>query len=132
MDFHGKERVLGVRLAGDPKAYPFSEMGERAVINDQVGGVDIAVVWDRRRHLAIPYAREVGGRSLNFELVDDEQFPVIGLRDRETQSLWDLRGLAVEGELAGQQLRQIPAHNSMWFAWVTFWQNTEVWQAQAE
>jgi hypothetical protein len=38
-----------------------------------------------------------------------------------------VRGLAVEGELAGQQLRQIQAHNSMWFAWVTFWQNTDVW-----
>ena len=82
--------------------------------------------------MAIPYAREVDGRSLHFEFVDDEQFPFIGLRDRETQTLWDVRGLAVEGELAGQQLGQIPAHNSMWFGWVTFWQNTEVWQAQVE
>ena len=126
-DFLAKERVLGVRLDGAPKAYPFSAMGERAVINDQVGGVDLAVVWDRASNLAIPYAREVDGRSLHFELVESEEFPFIGLRDQETATLWDVRGLAVEGELAGQQLRQIQAHNSMWFAWVTFWQNTDVW-----
>ena len=42
-DFLAKERVLGVRLDGAPKAYPFSAMGERAVINDQVGVVDLAV-----------------------------------------------------------------------------------------
>ncbi|MEE2874241.1 MAG: hypothetical protein VX893_15170 [Candidatus Latescibacterota bacterium] len=41
-DFLVKERVLGVRLDGAPKAYPFSPMGERAVINDQVV-VDLAV-----------------------------------------------------------------------------------------
>ncbi|MBT6149617.1 MAG: DUF3179 domain-containing protein, partial [Gemmatimonadetes bacterium] len=29
--------------------------------------------------------------------------------------------------LKGQQLTQVPAHNAMWFAWVTFWPNTDVW-----
>ncbi len=131
-DFLAKERVLGVRLDGEPKAYPFSAMGKRAVINDRVGGVDLAVVWDRTSNFAIPYAREVDGRSLSFDLVEFPEFPFIGLRDRETETLWDVRGLAVEGELAGQQLRQIPAHNSMWFAWVTFWQNTDVWMGPTE
>ena len=39
-----------------------------------------------------------------------------------------MRGLAVDGELEGLQLSQLPAHNSMWFAWVTFWPDTDVWQ----
>ena len=47
--------------------------------------------------------------------------------DQETESLWRVTGLAVEGPLAGKRLTQVPAHNSFWFAWVTFWQNTEVW-----
>jgi hypothetical protein len=126
-DILAKERVLGVRLDGEPKAYPFFAMGERAVINDQVGGVDIAVVWDRASYLAIPYARQVEDQSLTFDQAEMDEFPFFGMRDRETGTLWDVRGLAVEGELAGRQLRQVPAHNSMWFAWVTFWQNTGVW-----
>jgi len=122
-----KERVLGVRLDGEPKAYPLSAMGDRALINDRVGGVDIAVLWDRRSYLAIPYAREVNGRSLTFDIDVGADFP-FGMRDRETDTVWSATGLALEGELAGVQLAQVPAHSSMWFAWVTFWQNTDVWQ----
>jgi len=116
-----------VRLDGEAKAYPLEAMGERAVINDQVGGVDIVVVWDRDRYLAIPYAREVEGQSLSFEVEPDVGFP-LSLRDLETGTLWDVNGVGVEGPLAGERLTQVPAHNSMWFAWVTFWQNTDVWQ----
>jgi len=125
--FGTKDRVLGVRLDGEAKAYPLEAMGERAVINDQVGGVDIVVVWDRDRYLAIPYAREVEGQSLSFEVEPDVGFP-LSLRDLETGTLWDVNGVGVEGPLAGERLTQVPAHNSMWFAWVTFWQNTDVWQ----
>ena len=126
-----KERVLGVRLDGESKAYPFSAMGERAVINDRVGGVDIAVVWDRASVLVVPYTRVVDGQTLTFDPVAVADFPFFGLRDRETGTLWDARGLALEGGLAGKQLVQVPAHNSMWFVWVTFWQTTAVWQVKA-
>ncbi len=54
--------MLGVRLNGEPRAYLFEKMGERAVINDHLGGVDTLVVWDR----ALPYSREVDGQSLTF------------------------------------------------------------------
>jgi len=122
-----KERVLGVRLDGETKAYPLAAMGARSLINDRVGGVDISVLWDQQSYLAVPYAREVNGRSLTFDVDLGAGFP-FGMRDRETDTVWDANGLALEGELAGVQLTQIPAHSSMWFAWVTFWQNTDVWQ----
>ncbi len=127
-DLAAKDRVLGVRLDGHAMAYPLDRLGENAVLNDRVGGVDIAVVWDREHHLAIPYARQVGARVLSFERMESEVFPFFGLRDRETGTSWTVQGEAIEGELAGARLAQIPAHSSMWFAWVTFWQNTDVWQ----
>jgi hypothetical protein len=122
-----KERVLGVRLDGQTKAYPFSALPSQAALNDQVGGVDLVVVWDRAANLAIPYARQVGDQVLTFDVEQDGAFPM-SLRDRETRSLWNVNGLALSGPLAGRQLVQVPAHSSMWFAWVTFWQDTEVWQ----
>ena len=125
--FGSKERVLGIRLDGEAKAYPLSSMGEQQIINDQVGGVDIVVVWDREYYLASPYAREVEGQILSFDIESDSGIP-FSLRDRETGTLWDINGLGVDGPLAGKKLTQVPAHNSMWFAWVTFWQNTDVWQ----
>ena len=30
--------------------------------------------------------------------------------------------------MTGRQLTQVQAHTSFWFAWVTFWENTRVWQ----
>jgi hypothetical protein len=125
--FNTKDRVLGVRLAGESKAYPFDVMGSRQVIHDQVGGVDLAVVWDRGTRLAIPFAREVSDQILSFEVVESGGFP-FHIRDVETNTVWNLNGLAIEGPLAGQRLTQVPAHNSFWFAWVTFWQETNVWQ----
>lgn len=125
--FGTKDRILGVRLNGEPKAYPLETMGEQEVINDQVGGIDIVVAWDREYYLAIPYAREVEGQILSFDIESDSGIP-FSLRDRETGTLWDINGLGVDGPLAGKKLTQVPAHNSMWFAWVTFWQNTDVWQ----
>ena len=107
-EFLAKEPVLGVRLDGEPMAYPFSAMGAPAVINDQVGGVDIVVLWDRDSYLAIPYARSVQGRMLSFESVEIEAFPFVGMRDRETGTLWDVRGLAIEGELQGSSSYRYP------------------------
>ena len=119
--------MLGVRLNGEPKAYLFDKMGQRAVINDQVGGVDVVVVWDEDSHLALPYARDVDGQSLTFGLEPGQGFP-FSLVDDETGSLWDINGVAIDGPLAGARLARVPAHNTFWFAWVTFWQETQVWK----
>jgi hypothetical protein len=126
--FGAKDRVLGLRLNGQAKAYPFDQMGKRQVINDQVGGIDIVVLWDRGTHLALPFSRKVGGQTLNFDIDQSAGFP-FQLVDRETETRWNANGIAVEGPLAEtkQRLTQVPAHNSMWFAWVTFWQDTDVW-----
>ena len=126
-NFGAKDMVLGVRLAGDARAYPFQNMGEQAAINDALGGVDIVVVWDRDSNVVVPFAREIDGESLTFDVDPDGPWPM-GLRDRETGSLWNVEGVAVEGPKRGQRLTQVPAYNAFWFAWVTFWQDTDVWQ----
>ena len=120
-----KDRVLGLRVDGDAIAFPFDEMDHQQIINTTVGGLEVAIAWDSSTRMAIPFARRAGEQSLTFKIVN-KGFP-FSMRDRETGTLWDIRGLAVEGELAGERLIQIPAHNAMWFAWVTFWPNTEVW-----
>jgi hypothetical protein len=49
------------------------------------------------------------------------------LRDHQTGSLWNLRGEAYAGPLAGQQLQQLPSFNSFWFAWSAFYHGSTVW-----
>lgn len=49
------------------------------------------------------------------------------LQDVETGTLWNLRGEAFRGELAGLRLEQLPAFNSFWFAWSAFYHGSEIW-----
>ena len=65
--------------------------------------------------------------SASSEPVESAAFTPMQFRDRETGSRWNLCGEAVEGELAGQTLRQLPAYSAYWFAWSSFWRNTAVW-----
>lgn len=69
--FHPKEMVLGLMgNSGTPRAYPFKAMGTRAALNESLDGRDILVVWYRDGLLAIPYIRNVDGRSLTFDIVN--------------------------------------------------------------
>ena len=128
--FSVKDRVLGIRSGGVPKAYPFASLGDKNVINDTVEGKDLVVVWDNDARLAIPYERDVEGRTLTFQIdleSNSGKLP-FNMTDQETGTIWNIKGVAIDGELSGSRLKQIPAYNSMWFAWITFWQNTEIWE----
>ena len=126
--FEPKSVVLGVRFGAQTKAYPFENMGSDAVINDRVGEQDIVVIYYDAEKLAVAYFRWAG-QILTFDKVasNDPVYPFL-LKDRETGTVWNLMGRAVEGELRGRQLTQAPAHNAFWFAWATFWQDTEIFE----
>ena len=49
-------------------------------------------------------------------------------RDRETGSVWNISGEAVEGEFAGERLAEVVHGNHFWFAWGVFRPETEVWR----
>ena len=127
--FPPKQITLGIRFGTIAKAYPFSALGEEAVINDDVAGNPIVVAFYAKEKLALPYSRIVDSQTLTFEKTAslDPVFPFM-LKDRETDSTWNLLGEAVEGTRKGQKLAQVPAHNAFWFAWATFWQNTSIFQ----
>ena len=65
--------------------------------------------------------------GLDIELVQAAEFP-FQLRDAETGTLFDLAGLAVEGELAGERLEQVATYSAMWFAWASFHVGTELYE----
>ena len=124
---HIKEIVLGICHNDEVKAYPFLTMPAQAVINDEVGGLPLVVVFDKNTSLALPFHREVDGQVLNFYGVAPEGDLPLEFMDVETGTRWNLRGEAVSGPLAGQRLQQKPAYNSMWFAWAVYWSETDIW-----
>ncbi len=125
--FHSKDIVLGLCHNDQTKAYRFKSMPAQAVINDELGGLSLLVVFERDASLALPFYREVNGQVLSFYQVEAEGDLPLEFMDVETGSRWNLRGEAFSGPLAGQRLQQMPAYNSMWFAWSLYWADTAIW-----
>jgi hypothetical protein len=122
-------RVLAVEIEEEAVAYPYDLLSEVNVINDTVGGQEIAVFWSsgtasaldtlqiadgRDVGTAISFSRLLNGSVLTFKY--DGQ----NIVDDETGSTWDVLGKAISGELTGNQLEQVVSVNHFWFSWVGF------------
>ncbi len=119
-----KERVIGVRIGGEVKAYSFKALTRARVVDDTVGGVSLVVVFDGPSESGAVYRRDQGSRLLTF----GPAAGALSMQDSETSSTWDgLSGRATAGPLAGTQLEQIAITYSFWFGWVDFYPNTGVY-----
>jgi Protein of unknown function (DUF3179) len=133
-----KVRILGVVIGEEAVAYPFPELAENPVVNDEVDGKPIVVVWTDGAvsGLGAPtvaggevvgaanaFSRTLHGRTLTFEPADRG-----GMRDVETGSLWTFDGQATAGELEGSRLDLLVADSPFWFAWAVFRPDTRIWQ----
>jgi len=134
-----KDTVFGIRNEGVSRAYSMSLFGQgdgRRVVNDEVNGLPVVVVYDRGSEMLLGFSRRLNDATmaeemtLNFELVDEGTFP-FKLRDRETGSLWNLTGAALEGTLAGARLQPLAdSFAAFWFAWAAFNGGSEIFEAQ--
>lgn len=130
------ERVVAIEHDGESRAYPFSVLAEKRVVNDQIRDVPIVVLWAPGTASAlddgqIALGRDVGSsnvfsRRVGSQLLEFEAFGDGAYRDRQTDSTWDILGRAVAGALQGTQLEAIPHGNHFWFAWAVFKPETKI------
>ena len=136
--FPALSRVVGVIIdegaaaGGADKGYPFGLLEQDRAVNDEVGGIPIAVWWGGDTADALDSASIADGAAIGTGIAFDRRVdgdtltfapdPSAGDRfvDAETGSTWTLLGLAVDGPLAGRQLEPIPHRNEFWFAWASF------------
>lgn len=130
-------RVLTVEQNGEAVAYPYDVLAQVQVVNDEVGGRPVVVLWQsgvasaldssaiaqgRDVGSAAAFVPELGGRRLTFRR-DGER-----IVDVETGSEWNLLGRAVAGELTGGQLPPVVSINHFWFSWAAFKPETRIYQ----
>lgn len=115
------ELVLGVTVGGKSRAYPLnrlSDMPERKVVNDTLGGQAIAATWCDACHSAIVYSRVIEGRTLTLAVAGQLWRDSMVLYDRETGTRWSqLAGEAKVGPLQGTRLRRLPSVVTDWASW---------------
>ncbi len=130
-------RILGTVVKGEAVAYPFETLEEEIVINDTINDRDIVVFWQpgnasaldgadistsRDVGMAGMFRREFNDMLLTFYVADDSS-----IHDEQTNSVWNVFGTAIEGELEGSQLRQENAFPHFWFAWAAFQPETTIY-----
>ena len=120
-----KEFVVGLVLDGQAKAYPFGDLNDTPVVNDTFGGRDLVVTFETRAATGGVFSRVVDGQTLTFQETGEEVTGGPTMTDDQTGSVWlMLTGEAIEGELEGTALEQIPSNYSFWFSWNDYYPNT--------
>ena len=130
------ERVVAIAVDGVHVAYPFRRLAEVRVVNDQIAGVPVAILWAPGTASALDaesvaggrdvgatgvFSRRVAGRTLDLRPAGDGRF-----EDRQTGSTWTVTGASVAGPLNGTRLNPLPHGDYLWFAWAAFRPATDV------
>jgi hypothetical protein len=121
-----RELVVGVRLQGSAKAYPFTVLQRQSPVLDVVAGAPIVLVMGEDGRSVRVFERRVDGRELN--LFAKAGPPPLRLLDAETGSEWSFAGEAVSGPLAGKKLPRVYALKDYWFDWRLYHPQTAVYQ----
>ena len=123
------ERVLALRNDKSTLLFALSTLTEQPLINTSFGEQPVAVfafstvasaldkqsiATSRKIPAAAVYQAEVDGRALTFEIKNGTAV------DRETNSSWNIFGVAESGELVGKKLQQLDGGVHFAFAWLAF------------
>ena len=127
------ERIVGIRLGGEIRAYPYEELAKDRVVQESVGGQSLVIFYEpsglspldagdlaRSANIgtAAVFEPTAGERELTFEFRDGELF------DKETGSRWNILGQAVEGALKGESLPPVFHTQAFWFFWAASFGDT--------
>jgi len=130
------ERVLAIQDMATSRIYPLSRLKRHSVINDSINNKAI-VIFSKKGMLSVldktdieeskslpsaaAYSRVVNGIKLTFKNVSTN------IVDTQTDSVWNILGLATQGVLKGTQLKQIDRGVHFAFAWLAFKPNSEIY-----
>jgi Protein of unknown function (DUF3179) len=117
-----QERVIGVTVNNEARAYPVKMMNYHELANDVVGGVPIFVSWSAYADNASAMTRKpikADGKPLIFCSAALMYQSCNVVYDLETRSLWwPMRHTVLAGELMGKQTQDaVPTVMTTWGAW---------------
>ena len=124
-------RVVGISLEnGQGGAFSLDLLRENQILNENLGELPVVLFWKSGTASAldsgsIADGRDVGTTGVFSAQIDDQELTFSALEDglfldRETGSIWDIFGEAIDGPMSGSKLDPIPHHDTFWFAWAAF------------
>ncbi len=131
------ERVVGLSVKKQYKAYPFSSIKNPGVINDKFNKQNLVIFYksgtvsilDKKElneskniGTATVFIPEIDGEVLSFKKTDK------GFTDIQTNSIWNISGKCTSGKLKGKQLKAKNYGTHFAFSWFSFFPATEVYK----
>ena len=112
------DRVLGVMVGGQARAYPIKILNWHEVVNDNINNQSIVVTYCPLCGTGMVFNAGFNGRRHTFGVSGLLYNNDILLYDRETLSLWSqIMERSVSGLFAGQILTSIPVAHVSWKSW---------------
>lgn len=111
-----REPVITVELAGEtPRAYPIRYLTWHEIVNDEIGGLPIAVTFCPLCNSGITFDRRTAAGVLEFGVSGKLRNSDMVMYDRQTESWWQQAlGEAIVGELTGTELESLPSWMESW------------------
>ena len=104
------EPVVGLVIAGEARAYPVSVLMWHEIVNDEIGGVPVAITYCPLCNSSVVFDRRLDGRVLDFGTTGKLRHSDMVMYDRQTESWWQqFLGEGIVGELAGRTLKVLPS-----------------------
>lgn len=114
-----QDRILGVEIGGEARAYPVRVLNWHEVVNDRIGSQYFVVSYCPLCGTGMVFASNVADSALVFGVSGLLYNSDVLLFDRNTDSLWSqIMGQAITGPLKGTELPQLPATHTTWGRWV--------------
>lgn len=116
------DRVIGLCINGDARAYPPSVLAAHEVANDTVGGVPVVVTYNPLCDSAAVMERTVDGKVLTFGVSGLLYNSCLIMYDRQpeatAESLWSPLGFkGIAGPKAAWMLKTVPCEMVTWADW---------------
>jgi len=114
----GDDRVVGIVVGGEARAYPLRVLVYHEVVNDEIGGTPVAIVFCPLCDSVTVVDRRLDGVVREFGVSGLLVNANVLLYDRSDDSLWSQVGLtAISGPNAGRSLPHLPWEITTAAAW---------------
>ena len=116
-----REPVITLEIDGElARAYPIRYLTWHEIVNDEVGGIPVAVTFCPLCNSGITFDRRVEQGVLSFGVSGKLRNSDMIMYDRETESWWQQAiGEAIVGDLTGTELETLPSWMESWEMFLT-------------
>ena len=114
-DLTDRDPVIGLEINSDARAYPLRVMTWHEIVNDNVGGTPVTVIYCPLCNAAIVFDARVNSEALSFGTTGKLRNSDLIMYDRKTESWWQqFIGEDIAGAYTGQKLKLVPARLESW------------------